>query len=54
MPHTLSITDSNSHATLEVPVEDGAFRATAFRELGLMSYDPAFLNTASVRSAITP
>jgi citrate synthase len=53
MPHTLTITDSSSHAKLEVPVEDGSFRATAFRELGLTSYDPAFLNTASVRSAIT-
>jgi citrate synthase len=53
MPHTLAITDSSSNARLEVPVEDGAFRATAFRELGLTSYDPAFLNTASVRSAIT-
>ena len=53
MPHTLTITDSSSNAKIEVPVEDGAFRATAFRELGLMSYDPAFLNTASVRSAIT-
>jgi citrate synthase len=53
MPHTLAITDSSSNARLEVPVEDGAFRVTAFRELGLTSYDPAFLNTASVRSAIT-
>jgi citrate synthase len=53
MPRTLTITDSSSNAKLEVPVEDGAFHATAFRELGLMSYDPAFLNTASVRSAIT-
>jgi citrate synthase len=53
MPRTLTITDSSSNTRLEVPVEDGAFHATAFRELGLMSYDPAFLNTASVRSAIT-
>jgi citrate synthase len=53
MPRTLTITDSSSNAKLEVPVEDGAFHATGFRELGLMSYDPAFLNTASVRSAIT-
>src|SRR5581483_1501969 len=53
MPDTLTVVDNRSQQTTEVPVEDGAFRATAFRELGLMSYDPAFLNTASVRSAIT-
>src|SRR3954470_13075410 len=53
MSDTLTVTDNRSHSTLELPVEDGTFRATAFRELGLTSYDPAFLNTASVRSAIT-
>jgi citrate synthase len=53
MVDTLTVTDNRSHSTLEVPVEDGTFRATAFRELGLTSFDPAFLNTASVRSAIT-
>ena len=43
-----------------MPIEDGAIRANALRQIkvdeddfGLMSYDPAFLNTASVRSAIT-
>src|SRR3954468_11684809 len=53
MPDTLTITDNRTGATREVPIEDGAIRATALRELGLTSYDPAFLNTASVRSAIT-
>jgi citrate synthase len=53
MPDTLTVVDNRSQQTIEVPLEEGAFRATAFRELGLMSYDPAFLNTASVRSAIT-
>src|SRR3954451_24365523 len=53
MPDTLTITDNRTGATREVPIEDGAIRATALRELGLVSYDPAFLNTASVRSAIT-
>src|SRR5436190_328828 len=53
MPDTLTVTDNRTGATCEVPIEDGAIRATALRELGLVSYDPAFLNTASVRSAIT-
>jgi citrate synthase len=60
MPDTLSITDNRTGRSYEVPVEDGAIRATALRQvklddddLGLVSYDPAFLNTASVRSAIT-
>src|SRR5579859_979306 len=53
MTDTLTLTDNRSQRTLEVPVEDGTIRATELREFGLMSYDPAFLNTASVRSAIT-
>ena len=53
MPDTITITDDRTGAVYEVPIEDGAIRATALRELGLVSYDPAFLNTASVRSAIT-
>jgi citrate synthase len=53
MPDTLTITDNRTHLTYEVPIEDGAVRATALRELDLMTYDPAFLNTASVRSAVT-
>src|SRR5919202_3162338 len=57
---TLTITDNRTGKTYEVPVEDGTIRATALREIkvsdddfGLMSYDPAFMNTASCRSAIT-
>jgi citrate synthase len=59
MPDTLTITDNRTGKTYEVAVEDGTIRATALREIkldeddfGLMSYDPAFLNTASVRSSI--
>jgi citrate synthase len=44
----------------EIPVVDGAIRAIDLRQIkasdgdfGLMSYDPAFQNTASCRSAIT-
>jgi citrate synthase len=53
MAETLSIVDERTGQTTAVPVEDETIRATALRPLGLMSYDPAFLNTASVRSAIT-
>ncbi len=57
---SLSVTDNRTGETYEIPIEDGTVRATAFREIkvseddfGLMSYDPAFMNTASCRSAIT-
>src|SRR5512146_2972463 len=53
MPDTLTFTDDRSGSSFSAPIEDGAIRATALKEAGLMSYDPAFLNTASVRSAIT-
>jgi citrate synthase len=53
MSNTLTITDNRTGRTIEVPVEEDSIRAADLRELGLMSYDPAFLNTASVRSAIT-
>jgi citrate synthase len=57
---TLTITDNRTGKTYEVPIEDGTIRATALRDIkvgeddfGVMSYDPAFMNTASCRSAIT-
>ncbi len=50
---TLTIRDNRTGAEVEVPIVDGTIRATDLRQLGLMSYDPAFLNTASCRSAIT-
>jgi citrate synthase len=53
MSDTLTVVDERTGETLAVPIEDGTIRATALKPLGLMSYDPAFLNTASVRSAIT-
>jgi citrate synthase len=53
MTDRLRITDDRSGATFEATIEDDAIRATALREAGVVSYDPAFLNTASVRSAIT-
>src|SRR5215207_9437773 len=59
-PDTLSVTDNRTGKTYEIPIEDGTIRAPALREIkvsdddfGLMTYDPAFMNTASCRSAIT-
>ena len=57
---TLSITDNRTGKQYEVPIEDGTVRAIALRDIkvddddfGLMTYDPAYLNTASCRSAVT-
>ena len=57
---TLTITDNRTGKTYEVPIEDGTSARSALRDIkvddddfGLMSYDPAFMNTASCRSAIT-
>src|ERR1700712_2105526 len=57
---SLTITDNRTGKSYEVPIEDGTVRATALRNIkvnesdfGVMSYDPAFMNTASCRSAIT-
>jgi citrate synthase len=57
---TLTITDNRTGRTYEVPVEDGTIRAIALRDIkvddddfGLMTYDPAFMNTAACRSSIT-
>ena len=56
----LSILDQRTHATYEIPVHDGTIRAMDLRQMktgpedfGLMTYDPAFMNTASCRSSIT-
>jgi citrate synthase len=57
---TLTITDNRTGQTYDVEVTDGTIRAMDLRQIkvseddfGLMSYDPAFTNTASCRSAIT-
>jgi citrate synthase len=56
----LTITDHRTGQVYEVPVTDGTIRAIDLRKIktgpddfGLMTYDPAFLNTAASRSAIT-
>jgi citrate synthase len=57
---SLTVTDNRTGKTYEVPITDGTVRAMDFRamkvdedDFGLMTYDPAFTNTASTRSAIT-
>jgi citrate synthase len=57
---TLHVTDSRTGRSYEIPIVDGAIRAIDLRQIktsdddfGLLSYDPAFQNTASCRSAIT-
>jgi len=57
---TLSVTDNRTGETYEIEITDGTVRAIDFRQIkvdeddfGLMTYDPAYLNTASCRSAIT-
>ena len=58
--NTLTITDNRTGKSYEVPISDGTIRAIDLRqiketpdEFGLMTYDPAFMNTANCRSAIT-
>ncbi len=53
MPDMLTVTDNRSGRSLELPIEKESIRAAGLRELGLTSYDPGLLNTATVRSAIT-
>src|SRR5436309_2561460 len=57
---TLTITDNRTGRQYEVPVKDGTIRAMDLRQIkadeedfGLMTYDPAFMNTASCKSTIT-
>src|ERR1700674_5479308 len=57
---TLTVTDNRTGRRYEVPIRGGAIAAADLQQItsdgsgsGLLSYDPAFLNTASCRSAIT-
>jgi citrate synthase len=57
----LEVRDSRTDQTYNIPISEGAIRASDFKQIrteeeddpGLLSYDPAFLNTAACRSAIT-
>jgi len=57
---TLTITDQRNGKTYEAPIELGTIRAMDLRKIktspedfGVMTYDPAFMNTASCKSSIT-
>jgi citrate synthase len=57
---TLTVTDNRTGKSYEIPITDATVRAMDFRqikvtddEFGMMTYDPAYTNTASCRSAIT-
>jgi citrate synthase len=57
---TLTITDNRTGKSYEFPITDGTIRAADLRQIkvddsdfGIMTYDPAFMNTASCRSAVT-
>src|SRR6187431_1523765 len=58
--NTLTIVDNRTGKKYELPIQDGTVRAMDLRQIksapddfGLMTYDPAFMNTANCRSAIT-
>ena len=57
---TLTITDNRTGKQYELPIENGTIKAMDLRQIkiadgdfGLMTYDPAFMNTASCKSRIT-
>ena len=57
---TLAITDNRTGKTYEIPIENDTIRATDLRQIkvepddfGMMSYDPAYMNTAACTSRIT-
>ena len=57
---TLTVMDNRTGRSYELPIADGTIRAMDLRQIkvgdddfGLMTYDPAFMNTASCRSTIT-
>src|SRR5689334_988752 len=58
--NSLTVTDNRTGKSYELPIQDGTVRALDLRQIktsaddfGLMSYDPAFMNTAACRSRIT-
>lgn len=58
--NTITITDNRTGKQYELPIEHGTIKAMDLRQVkvsdddfGLMTYDPAFMNTASCKSRIT-
>ncbi|MGI0090225.1 MAG: citrate/2-methylcitrate synthase, partial [Nitrososphaerales archaeon] len=57
---TLSTKDNRTGNSYDIPISEGAIRASDLKKIktsesdfGLLSYDPAFMNTASCKSKIT-
>jgi citrate synthase len=57
---SLTVTDNRTGQSYELEITDGTVRAMDFRQMkvsdddfGLMTYDPAYTNTASCRSSVT-
>jgi citrate synthase len=57
---TLTITDNRTNQNYVIPIHHGTIRAMDLRKIrtgpddfGLMTYDPAYVNTASCQSAVT-
>src|SRR6187401_1593449 len=57
---SLTITDNRTGKQFQLPIQDGTIKAMDLRQIkvsdddfGLMTYDPAFMNTASCKSRIT-
>ncbi len=57
---TLTVTDNRTGNSFELEINDGTVRAMDFRQMkasdddfGLMTYDPAYTNTAACRSGVT-
>src|SRR5262245_23439755 len=61
MADTLTVTDNRTGKTYEIAIAEGAIKATDLKQIrtaspddtGLVTYDPAFMNTAACRSRIT-
>src|SRR6188508_698307 len=60
MADTLTVVDNRTGKKYDLPIQDGTIRAMDLRQIkagpddfGLMTYDPAFMNTANCRSSIT-
>ena len=58
--NTITITDNRTGKQYELPIENDTIRAADLRQIkvrpddfGMMTYDPAFTNTASCKSKIT-
>jgi citrate synthase len=57
---SLTVTDNRTGKTYELPIENGTIRANDLRQIkegpddfGMMTYDPAFMNTAACKSRVT-